>query len=147
MSEALYTHLPLVPPAQLGELKSSERTLRSRVKNLSNELALLKKGWALYRAQYLYNYTDYCTMQQASLRQCLSCRNNAIFATAHTTYILRLSGCVKQSTRHIITSCWFSPLQDAFLSVELPPTKTHASLLFFLRFQEDSLIVCCWLWR
>ena len=31
---------------QLGELRSSERTLRFRVKNLTNELALLRKGCA-----------------------------------------------------------------------------------------------------
>jgi coiled-coil domain-containing protein 61 len=38
---------------ELGELKSSERTLRSRVKNLSNELALLKKGMRSSPSSYL----------------------------------------------------------------------------------------------
>ena len=32
---------------QLEELRSSERTLRSRVKNLTNELSVMKKGYGL----------------------------------------------------------------------------------------------------
>ncbi|CAI8048213.1 hypothetical protein GBAR_LOCUS26619, partial [Geodia barretti] len=46
-------HLPLVPGAQLGELRSSERTLRSRVRNLTNELALLRKGMRSSPSSYL----------------------------------------------------------------------------------------------
>ncbi|CAI8048211.1 Centrosomal protein CCDC61, partial [Geodia barretti] len=38
---------------ELGELRSSERTLRSRVRNLTNELALLRKGMRSSPSSYL----------------------------------------------------------------------------------------------